>query len=426
MNNNTILLNRDLIYRVQRLQQSNAAHYLVLFLFWPFLAFILALNNYTEKSSRRVVYFFLLYYGLTFVNNNTGMDSYRYVLALERTAQLPFSDFFKILGGLYSDTSVDIVQPFITFVISRFTTSGNVYFLVWTALMGYFYLKSINLLVARYQRKPALNGLILMIFFIFITPITAITGVRMPTAMWIFFYAAYHVILYRDKRYLLLALSASLVHWSFITVNALLFIYYFAGNRNIIYIPIAILSFILPNLLMPFFSIMASKAGGVFLERFKGYSSEGYIEKINQFHQTASWFMNIMDNSLFYFLVFAIVIIQLTSGKYFMRRKSEKNLFSFLLLLVAFVNFGHVIPSFGSRFQILFYLFATLYLFIYFCNKGGWKISYINIIGLFPMLLYSAVVFRIGSETINVLMFAPIFGLPLFMPQESLAQLLFY
>lgn len=354
------------------------------------------------------------------------MDSYRYALALVRTAQLPFSDIFKIIGGLYSDTTIDIVEPLISFIVSRFTSSANVYFVVWTGLMGYFYLKSINLLVARYQKSKSLNGLILLIFFIFITPITDITGVRMPTAMWIFFYAAYHVILYRDKRYLILALSASLVHWSFITVNALLFIYYFAGNRNVIYVPIAILSFILPNMLMPFFSLIASKTGGLFLERYKGYSSEGYIEEMNQLHQSASWFLKIMDNSLFYFLVIAIIIIQLTSGKYLMRKKSEKNQFSFLLLLVAFVNFGRVIPSFGSRYQVLFYLFATLYLFIFYCNKGGWKISFINIIGLFPMFLYSAVVFRIGSETINVLMFGPIFGLPLFMPQESLAQLLFY
>ncbi len=224
-------------------------HYLLLFIVWPFLAFITAIVNYRQKNARKVVYFYLIYYGLTFVLKNIGVDSERYALELKQTAELPFSVFFKIVGGLYTDTSVDILQPLITFIISRFTSHHSLLFAVFAAIFSFFYLKSINLLHDRYSKYPGWNALIIMVFFIMVTPVTTVGGVRMPIAIWIFFYGAYHVILYRDARYLLLTLASSLVHWSFLTANAVLIIYFFVGNRNFIYFPVALLSFIFPRLM---------------------------------------------------------------------------------------------------------------------------------------------------------------------------------
>ena len=109
-----------------------------------------------------------------------------------------------------------------------------------------------------------------------------------------------------------------------------------------------------------------------------------------------------------------------------MQDKSDKNLFSFLLLFLAFVNFGLVIPTFGGRFQLVFYLFATLYVFRYFVKDSVNKLSIITWLGLFPMALYSAVIFRVGMESINVWLFSPVFGVPLLAPALSLGEMLFY
>jgi len=419
-----MLMSLDIKYSNLLISKSNSRYYLVLFFLWPFLAFVIALSNYTDKAAKKVVYAFLVYYGFLFVNNNASMDSYRYVLDLIRTAQQPFSDFFKIVGGLYSDTSVDIIEPLITFIISRFTTSVDVFFAVWAAIMGYFYLKSIDLFHNRYSRNSGWNALVFMAFLVFIYPITAIYGVRMPTATWVFFYAAYHVILYRDKRFIWLALSSILIHWSFITINAVLLIYYFAGNRNIIYLPAAIISFILPNLVAPFFQFASSRMGGAIQNRYSGYSNENYVEAARESYEKATWFIKIMDNFLFYYFILAIVIIQIFYKDY-IKVKYQKNLFSFILLMISFVNFGSVIPTFGGRYQVLFYLFATLYIFLFFTNQSSKKINFITILGLFPMILYSAVQFRLGSSTINLWLFSPFFGLPMFLPEISIADILF-
>ncbi|HQP76950.1 MAG TPA: hypothetical protein PL069_06040, partial [Saprospiraceae bacterium] len=125
---------------------ASSKHYLLLFILWPFLALITALANYRQREARRVVYIFLVYYGLTFVNNNEVVDAFRYAYNLKVNAQLPFSYFFKIIGGLNSDTTIDIVEPFISFIVSRFTSSYGAYFAVWAGIYGFFYLKSIDLL----------------------------------------------------------------------------------------------------------------------------------------------------------------------------------------------------------------------------------------------------------------------------------------
>ena len=63
-----------------------------------------------------------------------------------------------------------------------------------------------------------------------------------------------------------------------------------------------------------------------------------------------------------------------------MKENSEKNLFSFLLLFLSFVNFGMPIPSFGERFQALFFLFATMYIFLFFLKLPGNRIYLITLL----------------------------------------------
>jgi hypothetical protein len=403
---------------------SSAKFYLILFLFWPLLAFITALASYSKKESRTVVYLFLIYFGLTFVVGSAGNDAERYALMLRNNAQMPFSAFFSIVGGLYSDTTVDVVEPLISFIVSRFTSYAGILFAVYAAIFSFFYLKSVDLLFPKYQDNKGWNSSVFFIFFILVLPITAINGFRMWTAAWIFFYGAYHVVLNRDIKFLAVALSASLVHFSFISANIILIIYFFAGNRNMIYIPITLLSFVLPRILAPVFQMISIRFGGGLQARYETYSNEGYVISQQEMYKQAAWFLNLSNELIFYYLIFAIIIVKIRYGN-LMRGKVESNLFSFLLLLLAFVNFGKAIPSLGERFLIVFLLFATLYMFLFSIKLSIKGLNLITIIGLFPMLLHIAVAFRQGAECINAWLFTPLLGLPLFVPNISLFDFLF-
>jgi hypothetical protein len=417
-------MNKSILVQELRSSISSYKNYFLLFIIWPFIAFIIALSNYKQKEAKRIVYFFLIYFGLTFFLGQKGMDSYVYVVRLQHNATLPFSDFFKIVGGLYSsNTSVDIIEPFISFVVSRFTCDYKFLFAAYAGLFGLFYLNSIDLLYIRYKENPGWNTLIFIIFFVTAIPITFINAPRMWIAAWAFFYGAYHVILFRDTRFFVIAVGAIFMHWSYILPNIVLVIYFFIGNRNYIYLPIVLFSFIFPNGLIPIFNWASRNSGAALQYRYIGYTSDESYAAVMEDLQRTKWFVNLCNDIMFYYLLIVLVIIYLTN-RYLMNVKSEKNLFSFLLLFLAFVNFGTPFPDF-ARFKIVFLLFATLYIFLYFLKLPGEKINLITMAGLFPMALYAAVQLRVGSEIINSLIFMPGFGSPWIVPGISLADFLF-
>ncbi|WP_430934258.1 EpsG family protein [Saccharicrinis sp. 156] len=394
-----------------------------LFFLWPFLGFMSAVANYNSKDAKRIVYLFVIYYGFSYVIGNQFMDSSTYIDRFLYNGTLPFSELFKLVGGLYSsEDTVDIVEPLISFIVSRFTNHHSFLFAAYAALFGYFYLKSINLLYEDYRLNSGWNAKIFLVFFVCILSVNTINGVRMWTAAWVFFYGAYHVVLYKDKRYIILSLAACLVHWSYITANAVLIGYMLAGNKNIIYIPLALASFVVPNILTPYLGSVS--VSGSIQNRVNNYTNQEYIQGVSEHAQHEPWFITLGNEMIFYYLVVAITIIYLYN-----RKKSlpaEKNLFSFILLFISFVNFGGGIPSLGNRFKMIFLLFGTLYVFLFSLRMHDRKIHPLTITGLFPMALYVAVQFRIGSEVINSWLFLPGLGLAVFAPGISLAELLFY
>lgn len=405
--------------------EVSSKNYLLLFVIWPFLALITAFMNYSDKAAKKVVYFFLIYYGLTFfISADSFNDAARYSLSLKANASLPFKDIFKVIGGLNSDTSIDIIDPLISFIVSRITSHYSLLFAVYAAIFGFFYLKSINLLYNRYKDNPGWNALVHLIFFAAILPITAINGFRMWTAVWIFFYGAYHVILFRDTRFLLITFFAPLVHWSFVIPNAILLIYFFVGNRNIFYLPLVLASFVLPQFMTQYFSLISLKLGGSLQNRYEMYSDSSYVAGVQESAADLSWFMKIGSDLVFYYLLLVIIVARLKSRS-LDRDKAAENLFSFLLLFLAFVNFGMGIPSLGVRFRMVFFIFATLYIFMYLVRFPGKKINVLTLIGLFPMLLHTAIAFRQGSDSINAWILSPFLGLPLLTSGVSVASLLF-
>jgi hypothetical protein len=417
-------MNKSLSTQFSYLPDIQSKYYLYLFIVWPFLSFVTALFNFNKKEGRFTAYMFLIYFGLTFIPIE-GMDSWAYALKLKANALLPFSDFFKIVGGLYSsDTSIDIIEPLISFIVSRITDQHSLLFGAFAAFFGFFYLKSINLLHNRYNETPGLNSLVHLIFFAAVIPVTLINGFRMWTAAWVFFYGAYHVILHRDPRYFIISFGAALVHFSFLSVNALLVIYYFAGNRNFIYFPLALISFVLPRLISPYIQMISMRLGGGLQSRINMYTNEYVVNAVQNRAQQSSWFMQIGFDLVFYYLLFSIAVVQIKSRK-FIQDKAEKNLFSFLLLFLTFVNFGKSIPSVGVRFQLVFFLFATLYVFLYCLKLPGSRLNFLTILGLFPMALFTAITLRQGSDSINAWILTPGLGLPLFVTDLSLADILF-
>ena len=89
----------------------------------------------------------------------------------------------------------------------------------------------------------------------------------------------------------------------------------------------------------------------------------------------------------YYFLGVSIFIYFINRTKE--NTPQEKSLFSFILLFLSFINFAKVIPSFGGRFEVVFFMFAALLVFLHLIKQQSNKLHVFTIAGIFPMLLYS-------------------------------------
>jgi len=418
-------LDKTIPYSGISIPATSGTSYLILFIIWPFLAFLMALADYSRKESRMVVYFFLVYFGMTFVSDSVIMDSYRYVEALRFYASLPFRDMFKVVSGYYFySAAVDFAESFISFMISRVTQSHHVYFAVFAAIFAVFYLRSFNLLYDRYREKPNLNAWIFMAFTLVIIPITNLSVLRMWIAAWIFFYGTYKTLETHEFKYVLFALSACLMHWSFMILNLVLIAYYFAGNRPRIYAPVAIASFFVPRIIEPVIYFIVQTFGGGLGARVEGYTSESHALEYQDWLASNSWFLVLSDNLIWYFFIFAVVVIRVFDRDK-VKGKLEENWYNFLLLIFTLVNLGRSLPNFGMRMQNLVILFASVYVFFYFKNLSDKKLKFLTYVGLFPLLLYTMIQFREGADSISAWLFTPGFGLPLLDPGLSLAELIF-
>ncbi len=418
-------MENTLSYKNLPMPASRGTAYLILFIIWPFLAFLIALADYSRREARIVVYFFLVYFGLTFVSDNELMDSFRYVENFRFFAGLPFREILRAVGGFYSyDSSVDFVEPFLSFIMSRFTKSQHIYFAVFAGLFAFFYLRSFDLLYKQYKDSPNWNAWIFMAFSIVAIPITSLSVLRMWIAAWIFFYGTFQVLQTHKFKYVLIALSACLMHWSFLSLSLLLLAYYFVGNRNHFYTPLAIASFFFARFLYPFLELLSLTLGGGIGARVEGYTSEAHSLIYQDWLAGNSWFLLLSQDLIWYFFIGAIILIRIFKRDT-LRGKLEENWYSFLLLVFTLVNLGRSIPDFGMRMQSIFILFASVYVFLYFKNLSEKKLRFLTYVGLIPILLYTIVQFRIGADSMNAWLLAPGFGLPLLDPGLSLAEVFF-
>jgi len=400
---------------------------IILFLVWPFIAFIMAIRRFELPQNKAIVYLFMALFGFTFILGNEAMDSFRYAERLQDTALLPFNQFYNIVIGLYStETSLDIMMPLVNFIVSRFTTDHRILLGVWALIFGYFYVKSIGNLHDIYSTNQNINALFFIILFIVMNPISNINGYRMWTAAWVFFYGTYQVVVNENKRFLFLSLTSVLFHFSFISASLVLLIYVFIGNRNILYYILVIASFIIPVITLTYLEPISNFLGEGIADKIASYASSSTIEAVARGRASAvargAWYLYLPGLVLYYYMIFTFFYVKF---KYFqfIRSKAMQNLFSFSLLFLAFSNFVAPIPSMG-RFFTLFYLFALSFILMFFANRGSHKLHPLVILGIIPLSLKLIIELRMLFDVLNPWLFG-LLPIPFILNDASVYELLF-
>lgn len=381
----------------------------VLFFIWPALSLFWSLMTYRSKVSRLLVYGFCIFYGFTFVISNKEMDAERYMRYLEKLA-MEKGLGLSLFEYLNQPNGTDITLTSVTYFVSRFTDNYSFLFSVFAIIFGFFYLRNVNSLFHELKKTRNINGIIFLIFFAFLVPIFDINAFRFWTATWVFFYGAYNYLVSEKKRWLIFSALACVVHFSFMMGNAVLWIYILFGNRILAYTIFFVLSFFFSNQIIIVTTSIADFLGGGFTRKAAAYTNPEYIKMMAKNFNSSDWFVLYVNPLVKYYLLGVMAFIHFKYKK--IRRDTQmRNLFSFSILMVAFATFGHFVPGL-DRFTKVSFLFLTAYIILFYSKTDEKGINIMTVIGLVPMLIWIAIRFRIGVETMNVYLFFPtIFGL---------------
>lgn len=386
--------------------KSHGLEFAVLFFIWPLFSFFLALQNFGNKQSRKIIIAFFSFFGFTMNFGREGLDGYTHAQHFMKSVDLTLADFFNSILNYISrkpgSSDLDIYTTVINFLVSRITDSYHIVFLVHALIFSYFSVKVFAILFDEFNGKLNKNSFIFFVFLFFIFPVSIVHGIRFPIASWIYIYGAYQLLRTENRKYLLYCLSATFVHFSFILGFALILAYYLLGNRNYIYVSILILSFIVPGLFYGYLtSFNVAQIGDGLSDKVEAYSRESYIKDRNESLQTRNWYVRIRIPLLQYVTMGILFIIGYLKKSNYYQDKTQKNLMSFIILLLAFINFGSSFDSLGRRFLIIWLVFAIIYVYRFFQINKFQHYSIYTILYIFPIVLWIFVQTRAALDVMT-------------------------
>ena len=374
----------------------------LLFFIWPFFALVFAICNYRASYFKNIVWLFCGFIGYTFVIPDATVDANRYAALLSNwyAADYAFFDFYGMLWRGEMGKG-DFIQPTITYLVAQVTDNVQVLFACFGLVMGYFYSRSINILIQQGSGKIKQIALPFLLLFIFLVPIWQLNGFRFWLATHIFLYGCLKWFLLKEKRGLFIAACSILAHLSFVLAVGLLVVKLLIGNKKYIYLLAVVGGLALGSLSLSVIIQNLPVAEGTQVERAKGYTHADYVEKVIANNANSVWFMRWRREGLKILLLIGFLFLSMTKGEITKRLKTNSLLlFSVLLFLITFLL--NNIPSIGRFFAIAFLLFAaSAFIYAQKGNRNYWLYKAFPI-WLFPILLYIIVEIRIGMSFIGL------------------------
>lgn len=402
----------------------NSKQLWIAFLLWPFLGFILAWRKLDEKATQSIIIAFYMLYGLLYVIN-PSFDGSRRADSLKDAHQKPFSDVNYFFDNLFEST-LDFFDPLIIYSVSRITDFHGILFAAYALIFGVLSMNFLNKLRSVLSQNNR-NGMIIafLAIVVLINSIFEIGGFRMWCATWIFALGTLNFLLTKKKAYLFFAAASIFMHFSYLPLVIILFLYSLIGNRTYVFAALALTSFAISELNIESVNQYASLISTAHEIKINAYTNGGYIEQVTESEQQARWFMKVAPQGLLYFSVVSVFMILY---KKLLLRKDIllKKLVSVSLLFLSFSNISSLLPS-GERFRSIYFIFVFSTSAYYYSHyRFNYKISALNYVGLFFIGLQISIILRIGFETLSFYALLPSVFVPLgFFDIQSVKDLLF-
>lgn len=324
---------------------------LIFFIANPLLGFFVSCFYFNRKWFPKIIFGLFIFFGMTFVVPNNKVDSFSYEKDFFNYKNISFHNFNDII---IERGKVDLIEPLLSFFISRFTDDSFYLFSTYAFLFSIFIYLNLNIIYKNFFLKRNFYYFTLVLGVLFINPIWNINGIRYWAATNIFIYSILNLFVLKNyKRGIIVFLFLPLLHYSFIFPILISFAFYFIKKINLkFFIILAIffssLNFIELNILITFLNNIIPP---FFFDKFSAYTDPEYVKSIEESKMSISYFSIIHRLLLVIFqFIFIYKILRLNKICNF------KDIFlKYYLFILSFFSFLQVIPSLG-RFIIVSYI----------------------------------------------------------------------
>ena len=297
----------------------------VSFFVLPFSSLVMSLLLYKKKWSRHLFVLFCFYFGYTFVIPATGGDSafYNSVLSDYFNSQILFKSF---VDGLFTveTQQTDLYQPFVTWIVSRFTDDYHVLFAVFGLVFGIFYSKILWFIFDRISYKISGFAIVLFLMLLLINPIWNINGIPL------FFFVLYSLLPKGKGNFLF---------------------YLYCG------------SILLSNLPLNLLNGIAEYFPDIIRLKLESYTNADYAVDVKENFESSSFFIRLAVFSLNFSMILSVFFLRFYGIKSLKDDFKSVNFFNFILFSLIWTNVFSIIPS-GGRFLSFSYILIICFMLI--------------------------------------------------------------
>lgn len=371
--------------------------YSLLFLIWPFGSSLAAIKFNREPLAKNIFWLFCIFFGYTFVIDFQEADSARYVQRFTEYAQSN-STIRDVIGDLYSKNTwqIDIVQPLLTYLVSRMTRNPSFLFAAFAFIFGFFYSRNLWYLLDRIRGRKSYIIYVFLVVFALLNPIWNINGFRMYTAVHIFLFGALPYLLEGKKKYLIWAIASVFVHFSLFVAVMLLIGFSFLPRKSVLFFWFFIITSFIKEIDLLIVRDILYLLPDIFYFRVQSYTNLLYVESLAKSASFTNWYIAFAKQSVVW-VAYALTMYVYVFGREFLKQRRQLlNLFCFALFMVGFANLSSLIPG-GARFMTIANLFMYAFFILYFFHAPQTMLRQLIAMAMLPLLFIFVVVnVRVG------------------------------
>ncbi|MBQ2451513.1 MAG: EpsG family protein [Lachnospiraceae bacterium] len=337
---------------------------LILFLIWPFGAWLYSLYNANKKSSYVIFFMFSLLLCWHMTPYSGEYDDYIGILERFNYNYFTTHDIKTQINAYFAmddDAPKELYENIMIWFIKGFTNNSHFYFLFCAIPVAYCQLKSLKRITQDVRYQPhTFMAIAIMVMFIFPRDIITVQNPRFTTGFWICILCTLNYICNKQKNllYLIPVLLTPMIHsgmWLYVIIMG---VYLFIPN-NLRILEIAALCSI------PFCFIDADIIKGIdfsilpdFLYRWSLSHFDNTSNIIEVDARAGFWWVG-SSFAIASKIIYIYMFIMMVKNKQDVKNNLEsQNLYPFLLFLLTIVNIIQAIPVLGERYYWFIKIFT--------------------------------------------------------------------